>query len=84
MWTDTYVSSDGAAVPRWTVALRVKRAKKGETHRHKMGGARFDMSAPDIRDKPEESSNIQPGVWDCGAQSQTKLLIEWMVSGCEI
>ena len=65
---------------------RGEKGQKGveHTHRHKMGGAHFDMSAPDIRDKPEESSNIQPGVWDCGAESQTKLLIEWMVSGCEI
>ena len=31
-----------------------KKGKKGShTHRHKMGGARFDMSAPDIGDKPE-------------------------------
>ena len=42
----------------WTVPPKsptkgVKRAKTGHTHRHKMGGARFDMSAPDIRDKPE-------------------------------
>ena len=29
-----------------------KRARKGRT-RHKMGGARLDMSAPDIRDKVE-------------------------------
>ena len=28
-------------------------SQKRVTHRHKMGGARFDMSAPDIRDKPQ-------------------------------
>ena len=32
-------------------------SQKRVTHRHKMGGARFDMSAPDIRDKPERAPN---------------------------
>ena len=41
----------------WTVPPWVKRAKRGRTHRHKMGGARFDMSAPDIKDKPERAPN---------------------------
>ena len=45
----------------WTVPPKKshqggKKGKNGshtQAHRHKMGGARFDMSAPDIRDKPE-------------------------------
>ena len=43
----------------WTVPPWVKRAKRGRTHRHKMGGARFDMSAPDIGDKPERVPTTQ-------------------------
>ena len=46
-----------------------KRARKGRT-RHKMGGARLDMSAPDIRDKVEIVETIG---------EETKSVIEWEV-----
>ena len=70
MWTDAYVSSDGGQV-----GPGIKRAKKGRTHTHthrgKMGGARFDMSAPDTRDKPEGVPTNQFGI-------PSKVADEWM------
>ena len=49
-------------------------SQKRVTHRHKMGGARFDMSAPDIRDKPQDEITVGTKRL---CRYETKLLIEW-------